>query len=109
VDVTSEGAAYWLRRDAFVGLQPMAWHYHGIDAVPAELYRGTPMQAEAQIRVHSELLLELAEQFCLKVTPWHYANNRTRPKGPQQIIDSDNACVPALWADRALVAYSRKG
>lgn len=109
VDVTAEGAAYWLRRDPFVGLQPMAWHFHGIAACPPQLYCGTPMHAEGEIRTDPEQLPGLIEQFCLKVVPWYYANNTTRTKGAGAVSGNDAVFMPALWHDRAVVAFSRKG
>ena len=38
-----------------------------------------------------------------------YANNATALKGNQPLRDGDDLCYPALWLDRALVAYSRHG
>ena len=108
VDITAEGD-YWLRRDAFVGLQPMAWHFHGISACPPQLYCGTPMQAEVEIRNDPEMLSGLMEQFCLKVAPWHYDNNTTRAKGAPPVRGHESVFIPALWAEKALIAYNRKG
>ena len=109
VDVTAEGGSYWLRRDPFVGLQPMAWHFHGIDGCPVHLYCGTPMHAEGDIRNDPDFLNGLIGQFCLKVVPWYYANNSTREKAGNPINASETIFMPALWAERAVVAYSRKG
>ncbi len=63
LDVTAECGMYWLRLDPFVGLQPMAWHFHPAEfrrrdwigkprdfrGLPASLYCGAPFQAERAI------------------------------------------------------------
>jgi hypothetical protein len=129
LDVTSEGSAF-LRPDAFVGLQPMAWWDHP-SKLPPELYCGSPMHAEQEIKHDPQTLPGLIDQFCLMVVPWYYQNNRTAVKGrqtmrepdgplkrhPRQDLFSsvlaqygDNICMPALWRkQRTLIAYSREG
>ena len=109
VDVTSEGSTF-LRPDAFVGLQPMAWHYDApAPDIPPSLYCGTPMPGEAEIRRDPKNLSGLLEQFCLRVVPWYYANNTTASKGQQKMRDGDDLCMPALWKEKLLVAYTRQG
>jgi hypothetical protein len=109
-DVTSEGAEF-IRPDAFVGLQPMAWADEGaVRSQPNELYCSTPMRAEPEIKRDPVSLTGLQEQFCLNVLPWHYYNNKTAVKGRQQTRDGNDICIPALWKkDRTLIAYSRDG
>lgn len=111
VDVTSECASSCLRSDAFIGLQPMAWHYDApAPGIPPSLYCGTPMQAEREIKEDPANLTGLLEQFCLRVVPWYYENNTTVKKGSQPMGDGDDVCIPALWRrDKTLVAYSRNG
>jgi len=109
VDVTSEGSTF-LRPDAFVGLQAMAWDYQPpAPGIPPSLYCGTPMRAEPEILRDPQSLSGLLEQFCERVVPWYYKNNTTAAKGKQAMRDGDDLCVPALWRKQALVAYSRKG
>ena len=129
LDVTSEGSDF-LRPDAFVGLQPMAWWDHPRNMAP-ELYCGSPMHAEQEIKSDPEGLPGLIDQFCLMVVPWYYQNNRTAAKGNQKMCDpelplkrpprqglflpsadqyGDNICMPALWRrEKTLIAYSREG
>lgn len=123
VDVTSEGAGF-LRPDAFVGLQPMAWHYDPPAAgIPSSLACGTPMHAEPEIRQDPVRLPGLVRQFCTRVVPWYRANHpaehrgdaqffsspRTERVGGQQVETGDDICMPALWRAKTLVAWSDKG
>jgi hypothetical protein len=109
VDVTSEGSTF-LRPDAFVGLQPMAWDYHAPAAnIPPGLYCGTPMRAEPEIKRDPVQLAGLLEQFCTRVVPWYYDNNTTAAKGPQRLRDGGDLFVPALWRRQMVVAYSPHG
>ena len=128
LDVTSEGSDH-LRPDAFVGLQPMSWWDHPEGMAP-ELYCGSPMHAEEEIRADSENLPGLLDQFCLMVVPWYYRNNTTAAKGDQKMLDPDvgpkrpprldrfesamaeygnHVFMPALWREKTIVAYSRTG
>ena len=108
VDVTSEWVIGF-RPDGFVGLQPWTWHQGDeIEHLPDALYCASPMQLE--IRTGLENRTGLLEQFCLKVVPWYYKNNKTAIKGTQQMRDGDDICMPALWRkDRTLIAYSKEG
>ncbi len=109
IDVTSEGSKF-LRPDAHVGLQPMAWDYRAWDGgIPPSLYCGTPMRAEPEIAKDPVKLPGLVAQFCTRVVPWYYDNNTTAPKGSQPLRAGDDPCYPALWLERTLVAYSFKG
>ncbi len=109
-DVTSEGAGF-LRPDAFVGLQPMAWANEGVvRSLPNELYCSTPMRAEPEIQRDPHALRGLQEQFCLNVLSWHYNNNKTSVKGRQKMRDGNDICMPALWKkEKTLIAYSSNG
>ncbi len=109
VDVTCEGSTF-LRPDAFIGLQPMAWHYDPpAPNIPACLYCGTLMAAEEQIKQDPQNLSGLKGAFCLKVVPWYYENNITATKGSQKMRDEDDIVMPALWRKQVLVAYSKNG
>jgi len=109
IDVTSEGSKF-LRPDAHVGLQPMAWGYNApAGGILPSLYCGTPMRAEPEIVKDPVKLPGLVSQFCNRVVPWYYDNNTTAPKGSQPLRDGDDACYPALWLEKTLVAYSFKG
>jgi hypothetical protein len=109
-DVTSEGAGF-IRPDAFVGLQPMAWANEGVvQNQPNELYCSTPMRAEPEIKADPQTLRGLQDQFCLNVLPWHYSNNKIAVKGKQKTRDGNGICMPALWREeKTLIAYSRGG
>jgi len=123
LDVTSEGDIYWLRRDPFIGLQPMAWHFDisdfrnsgwigkpaGFDSLPPSLYCGTVMPAEQQVKDDPINLAGLVEQFCTNVVPWYYVNNikKNAIDSPWQI--GDDVFMPALWLPQTIVAYSEKG
>lgn len=109
VDVTSEGSTF-LRPDAFVGLQPMAWDYvPPAPGIPPSLYDGTPMRAEPEIRADPVNLTGLRRKFCLDVVPWYFTNNAPNPGMARTMREGDDICLPALWRKRTLVAYSGKG
>jgi len=118
VDITAEGSTF-LRADAHVGLQPMAWDYQApAGGIPPKLYCGTPMRAEAQIRANPSTLPGLLDQFCLGAAPWLWANHLRHDddsKQPQagdwaKILQGGDCCVPLPWrTNPALVAYSRNG
>lgn len=106
VDVTAEGNAYWLRRDPFVGLQPMAWHFTPLNGVPPQLQCGTPAQIEQQVKDDPEHLAGVREAFCTRVAPWLYWSD-DRARTPNAIQHGNDWCVPAPWADRpTMIAYS---
>ena len=123
VDLTSEGSGF-LRPDAFVGLQPMAWHYSPPAAgVPPDLYCGTPLHAEREIRQDPVRLPGLVRQFCTRVVPWYLANqpsqapelvqfaspSRMEQVGGRQVETADDLCAAAAWRPRTLVAWSDTG
>jgi hypothetical protein len=109
-DVTSEGAGF-IRPDAFVGLQPMAWANEGVVRdLPNDLYCSTPMRAEPEIKQDPQNLTGLLDPFCLQVLPWYYDNNSAVLKGSQTMRVNDDICMPALWkTKRTLIVYSRQG
>ena len=107
IDVTSEWVV-GLRTDRFVGLQPWAWHQPDLVAdLPDELYCTSPVQLELRAAVENPD--QLLEQFCLQVLPWYYKNNTTAEKGSQEMVDGDDICMPALWVDKTIIAYSKAG
>lgn len=123
IDVTSEGDIYWLRRDPFIGLQPMAWHFDNenflandwigktadFKELPPQLYCGTPMHAEQQIKEDPEKLTGLIPQFCTSVVPWYYRNNLSGKNNDASWQQSGDIFLPALWLKNTLVAYSENG
>ena len=123
IDVTSEGAMYWLRKDPFLGLQAMTWHYDEMTyahenwigkpddftSLPALLSAYTPMHAEPEIMQDPKNLPGLIEQFCLSVVPWYYRRNTDVSKTGTVIMDSDEVVCPVLWKEQTLIAYSRQG
>jgi hypothetical protein len=125
IDATAETAYEQLRIDPFIGLQPMAWLQYSIDdlekyqwlnkpasfrRLPLTLLAGTPMMAEQEINRDPIHLPGLIEQFCTKVVPWYYRNNK-QPKeaGFKPDNSNGNVFLPALWSPWTLVAYSKKG
>jgi hypothetical protein len=123
IDVTCEGGKYWLRKDPFLGLQAMTWHYDentfaledwpnkpkDFVCLPAALCAYPPMQAERNIMQDPEKLPGLLEEFCLKVVPWYYKRNGDVSKAATVIITDDEVICPVLWQNRAMVAYSKVG
>lgn len=109
IDVTSEGSTF-LRPDAFVGLQPMAWDYQPpAKEIPPSLYCGTPMRAEPEIKTDPVQLSGLLQKFCHDVVPWYYQNNSDVEKGSQAIRVGEDLFIPALWLNRTIVAFSSNG
>lgn len=109
IDVTSEGAGF-LRPDAFVGLQPMAWANEPVvQNLPDELYASTPMRAEPEIKQNPVALPGLTGQFCQAVMPWYHFN--ALGANPAAAVNSEgNTFLPALWKpELTLVAYSSNG
>jgi hypothetical protein len=123
IDVTCEGGKYWLRKDPFLGLQALTWHYDettfareewpnrpkDFTALPAELCAYPPMQAELNIMKDPVALPGLLEEFCLKVVPWYYKRNADVSKAASVIITDEEVVCPALWKPRTIVAYSKTG
>ncbi len=123
IDVTSEGGLYWLRKDPFIGLQPMAWHFEtdnfmndnwigkpaGFTGLPAQLYCGTPMPAEQEIKQDPAQLTGLIRQFCTSAVPWYYNNNTSKKDNDAIWQTGEDIFLPALWRTGILVAYSEKG
>jgi len=118
LDVTSEGSTF-LRPDAFVGLQPMAWDYQPpASGIPPRLYCGTAMRAEPEIKADPVKLTGLLDQFCLKAAPQIWANAWRRHHGDSppsaqdsaRILRGNDCCVPLTWKPGLrLLAYSRGG
>ncbi|MBS1577120.1 MAG: hypothetical protein JST09_17620, partial [Bacteroidetes bacterium] len=123
LDVTSEGSIYWLRKDPFIGLQPMAWHFDNesflssnwigktadFKELPPQLYCGTPMHGEQEIKEDPKNLTGLIGQFCTKVVPWYYHNNLTKKKYDAYRQVAGDIFLPVLWLKNTLVAFSEKG
>ncbi len=121
IDVTCEGGIYWLRKDPFIGLQAMSWHYDemtfansdwpkkpaNFSSLPAQFSGYTAMQSENEIKNDPDKLSGLLEQFCLKLVPWYYKRNSDVSKGGTVIISEDEVICPILWKDKALVAFNR--
>jgi hypothetical protein len=118
IDITSEGSTF-LRQDAFVGLQPMAWSYNApAGGIPPSLYCGTPMKAEPEIKRDPAKLNGLLEQFCLNAAPfvwanaWRAADDRNQPQAADwnRIRQGNDCCVTLVWKPgKTLIAYSRTG
>lgn len=109
VDVTSEGSDF-LRPDPFIGLQPMAWHYHPpAKDIPLALYCGTPMQAEQEILRNPHDLSLLVKKFCCNVLPWLYQNYNKNTKHSEKYfqIRQNEIFLPALWETHLLVVYRK--
>lgn len=121
IDVTCEGGIYWLRKDPFIGLQAMSWHYDEANYIkdnwlnkpknfrtlPFQLSSYTPMHCEGEIQNDPENLTGLLEQVCLKLVPWYYKRNIDVSKESYIVITDNEVICPVLWKDRALVAYSK--
>ena len=121
IDVTCEGGIYWLRKDPFIGLQAMSWHYDeanyikdnwlnkpkNFSILPFQFSGYTPMHCEGEIMSDSENLTGLLEQVCLKLVPWYYKRNIDVSKESYIIITDDEVICPVLWKDQAMVAYSK--
>ncbi len=122
IDVTSEGGMYWLRKDPFIGLQAMAWHFnfknfiredwlHKPDdfiSLPAIFSASTPMQSEAEIKTDPENLTGLLEQFCMSVVPWYYKRNPDVETDGDVIISKKLVVCPILWSEKAVLVYGKK-
>jgi hypothetical protein len=123
IDVTAEADIYELRRDPFIGLQPMAWWFSmarfrkfdwtgkpaDFKTLPASLYTWTPMHAEPEIMKDPEHLTGLIKQFCAQVVPWFYRNHVHMNEDVEMDYKEDNVFLPALWLPTTMVAYSEKG
>jgi hypothetical protein len=88
VDVTSE-LTYMYRKDPLLGLQPMAWHFRGVDpmTIPPTLHIGgrggdprfgTSMQGESIIRNDPVTLAGFQAEFATTTLLWHYLNRLDR-------------------------------
>lgn len=109
VDVTSEGNAYWLRRDPFVGLQAMAWHFTPVNGVIPSLQCGTPAQIENEVLRDPEYLAGVREAFCSRVVPWMYWNAPAEKRGDGGGSAGDDFCLPAVWRGDLMVGWSKHG
>ena len=118
LDVTSEGSTF-LRLDAYVGLQPMAWDYQApAPGIPPRLYCGTRMRAEPEIKSDPTKLPGLLDQFCLKAAPqiwanaWRETDDKNQPQAAdwQRVVLGHDCCLPLVWKkEPTLLAYSRGG
>lgn len=118
LDVTSEHST-GARLDGFVGLQPMAWIYEPpATDIPPNLYCGSLMHAEGEIRTDPKKLPGLLDQFCLKAAPeiwanaWREANDNHPPPAAdwQRVVQGNDCCLPLVWKrEPTLLAYSRGG
>lgn len=122
LDVTCEAGIYNLRRDPFLGLQPLSWHYteaayimqdwmnkaNDFYFIPEGLNGFTPMQCEQEVRQDPENLSGLLEQMCLKLVPWYYKRNADLSKYSNVILTDDMVISPVLWDRKTLIAYSNK-
>jgi hypothetical protein len=118
LDVTSEGSTF-LRADAYVGLQPMAWDYRPpAGGIPPRLYCGTVMRAESEIKSDPHKLPGLLDQFCLKAAPriwsnaWREADDKNQPQAADwnRVLQGTDCCLPLVWKrEPTLLAYSRGG
>ncbi|MBS1704362.1 MAG: hypothetical protein JST40_00700 [Armatimonadetes bacterium] len=120
IDATCEGGMYWLRRDPFVGLQPMAWHFHaenfanedwlgkpkGFAGLPPQLYCGTPFNTEVIAMKDPVALPEYIPNVCLKLAPWYLRNRVPQPKGVNAVVEDRMVFCPALWTKNLILAYS---
>lgn len=91
VDVTSEFVSSY-RKDKFIGLQPMAWHFSTLSnaeylQIPASLYCGGDrglavfgenMAAEGIIKADKITLKGFMEDFALKTVPFYFLNRLER-------------------------------
>lgn len=88
IDVTCEFDDNY-RIDPFVGLQPMAWHFGGLDPmkIPASLYCGgrggdprfgQSMLGEGTIKADPIHLKGFVDEFCMKTLVWYYLNRLDR-------------------------------
>jgi hypothetical protein len=121
LDVTCEAGIYWLRKDPFLGLQAMQWHYtetnffnedwlnkpEDFKSLPLTLAGFSPMQCEMEIKNDPQNLGNLIEQVCLKLIPWYYRRNHDISKYSNVIITDDHVICPVIWTDHALIAYSK--
>ncbi|WP_053377131.1 NPCBM/NEW2 domain-containing protein [Paenibacillus sp. FJAT-27812] len=95
LDLTSEFVDSYRQGEAFVGLQPMAWHFRGVVAqknwlmnVPANLYvggrggdlrYGSSMLGEGRVKRNNlQNMNGFLEDFALNTLPWYYLNRLDR-------------------------------
>jgi hypothetical protein len=121
VDVTSEMAWHLRGGEAFIGLQPMAWHlnnphWNAADEMPASRYMevpawllcggvdhgitgqlfGTSMHGEGLVLHDPEGLSGFLPRFCSRVVPWYFLNRRRRESVG---YDRDRRPVEARFSD----------
>lgn len=96
VDLTAEFDNRY-RKDAFIGLQPFAWHFGRLDpmAIPASLYIGgeggdarfgVSMLGEGMIKRSPDKLKGFLSEFCTTTLPWYYLNRLERLKLEQETL-----------------------
>ena len=125
IDVTTNHAIDAQREDPYIGLVPLAWGFYaqkdqlkklpwigkpaGFEGLPANLYTGSVMPAENDIRKDSVHLGGLLEQFCRQFVPWYDQNNlHPGVLAPLPHIRADTF-LPVLWRPGTLVACSTRG
>jgi len=122
IDVTCEGAKYWLRNDPFLGLQASTWWFDetgfaredwtgkpkSFTSLPPALSCYTPMHCEGEIQNDPVNLNGLAEQTCMNLAPWYYKRNIDVNVGGTVILTDEEVICPALWTERAMVACNTK-
>lgn len=122
IDVTSEGAKYWLRKDPFLGLQAATWWFGennfskeewpnkptNFTSLPSVLSSYSPMHCENEVMKDPANLPGLDQQTCLNLTPWYYKRNPDVSMNGTVIITDDEVVCPVLWKDRAMVAFNSK-
>jgi hypothetical protein len=121
IDVTCEGAKYWLRKDPFLGLQAATWWLDELtfaredwtnkpkdfSSLPATLSCYSPMHCEEEVMKDPVNLTGLTKQACLKLVPWYHKRNPNVAMGGTIIITDDEVICPVLWKGKAMVAYNR--
>lgn len=96
IDLTSEFDDNY-RKDPFIGLQPMAWHFGGLDPmkIPASLYCGgnggdirfgQSMLGENKIKADPVHLKGFIDEFCQKTLVWYYLNRLDRISDIEGIV-----------------------
>jgi len=121
IDVTTEGAKYWLRNDPFLGLQASTWWFDEnnmareswpekpqFTTLPASMSCYSPMHCEGEIGNDPINLTGLAEQTCMKLAPWYYKRNVDVNMGGTIILTDEEVICPALWTEKATVACNTK-
>lgn len=113
VDVTSE-FTYSYRKDPLLGLQPMAWHFRGVDqmAIPPALHVGgrggdprfgASMQGESIIRRDPVALPGFLDEFATTTLLWHHLNRLGRVSDNNGTVTFSDGTTSATVDGRLLV------